>query len=423
MESLELGRRIKRNCDNIVSKKRAALLVITIIVTFFYIIPYFLRLYRSPVPEKSLIETCLQDRLTSFVSDSKDFNIHIGYVPPVNPGTNFLPYVGNGHIGIDVVNKDHIFIQRRRNLGLPASVYPLFVLNNIGSYQTAYATNYLTGIVHVFQCYESGFYASFQYYTHRRKQTILVQDIKLSNPTDRNVDIAFQLRQQPSFQGMTTRTVDIQDVEMLGKYNVSSGYIIDSEQNQYIPISVVQRSSHLTMKVDARSSKQVVYYTGISYGSQQITPSIDKALKSGLEQTAIDEITKAASDHAKSKDLHARSWRKLWTTGFTIETSKAQDVLNGDKINATIYYVLSQVKDMGDVSEVMTRLYYAEGCYGNHHTLEATNLWGSLDSVVEINQIVSYWLLTLEKNGCHNMLRAGARGVAEAMVLSFGGLR
>lgn len=82
-----------------------------------------------------------------------------------------------------------------------------------------------------------------------------------------------------------------------------------------------------------------------------------------------------------------------------------------------------QVKDESDATEVASRLSYAEGCYGNHHTLEAPNLWGALDSVEEINRVVSYWLLTLEKNGCHNMLRAGARGVAEAMVLSFGGLR
>jgi len=72
---------------------------------------------------------------------------------------------------------------------------------------------------------------------------------------------------------------------------------------------------------------------------------------------------------------------------------------------------------------VANRLSYNEGCYGNHHTLEATNLWGSLETVDDVNRVVSSWLLTLEKNGCHNMLRAGTKGVVEAMVLSFGGLR
>lgn len=81
------------------------------------------------------------------------------------------------------------------------------------------------------------------------------------------------------------------------------------------------------------------------------------------------------------------------------------------------------MKDGNDITEVASRLSYAEGCYGNHHTLEATNLWGNLDSVTEVNKLVSSWLLTLEKNGCDNMLKAGARGVVEAMVLSFGGLR
>lgn len=137
MESLELGRRIKRNCDNIVSKKRAALLAITIIVTVFYIIPYILRLYRSPVPEKTVVESCLQDRLMSFIPDSKDYNVHFGYVPPINPGSNFLPYVGNGYIGLGIDGIKELYIRSGRNLALPTSVYPLFVINNIGSYQTA----------------------------------------------------------------------------------------------------------------------------------------------------------------------------------------------------------------------------------------------------------------------------------------------
>jgi hypothetical protein len=41
----------------------------------------------------------------------------------------------------------------------------------------------------------------------------------------------------------------------------------------------------------------------------------------------------------------------------------------------------------------------------------------------ELNNLVSSWMLTLEKQGCHNLIRAGASGVVQAMVLSFGGFR
>lgn len=78
------------------------------------------------------------------------------------------------------------------------------------------------------------------------------------------------------------------------------------------------------------------------------------------------------------------------------------------------------IKDLVDAANHVS---YAEGCYGDHHTLEAKKLWGNLDTIEDINQKALFWLLTLEKRGCHNMLKAGALGVVQAMVLSFGGLK
>ena len=75
--------------------------------------------------------------------------------------------------------------------------------------------------------------------------------------------------------------------------------------------------------------------------------------------------------------LHENAWKDLWSTGFYISPSRAANALNGDKINATMYYVLSQVRDPihetnvlpSEVSEAKAVLSYAEGCYGGHHTL------------------------------------------------------
>lgn len=46
-----------------------------------------------------------------------------------------------------------------------------------------------------------------------------------------------------------------------------------------------------------------------------------------------------------------------------------------------------------------------------------------MKTVDELNSLVSSWLLTLEKQGCHNLIKAGASGAIQAMVLSFGGFR
>lgn len=81
---------------------------------------------------------------------------------------------------------------------------------------------------------------------------------------------------------------------------------------------------------------------------------------------------------------------------------------------------------------------------------EDEDLWSSMETIDEINSLVSLWLLTLEKHvrvsyqchdmvkmlisllstsncnffqGCYNLVKAGADGVIQAMVLSFGSFR
>lgn len=66
---------------------------------------------------------------------------------------------------------------------------------------------------------------------------------------------------------------------------------------------------------------------------------------------------------------------------------------------------------------------YSEGCYDSYHTLQAENLWREMNTIDEANKVVQMWMLTLEKQGCHNLIRAGASGVIQSMVLSFGGFR
>lgn len=82
--------------------------------------------------------------------------------------------------------------------------------------------------------------------------------------------------------------------------------------------------------------------------------------------------------YADLKRDHITVWNRLWNTGFSVSNSKAAGALNGDKVNATIYYVLSSVPALYHEettsaemrSFVTNSLSYVEGCYGsNHHTL------------------------------------------------------
>ena len=67
------------------------------------------------------------------------------------------------------------------------------------------------------------------------------------------------------------------------------------------------------------------------------------------------------------RDEHVSLWHGYWHSGVRISDSKAKDALNGDKINSTIYYVLSHIpKGITDIEKSVAN---SEGCYRGHHTL------------------------------------------------------
>ncbi len=77
------------------------------------------------------------------------------------------------------------------------------------------------------------------------------------------------------------------------------------------------------------------------------------------------------------REKHLLVWQSLWTTGFGISHSMADNAVNGGQINATMYYVLSQSPALvhseqateEEKKEVANRLAYAEGCYGGTPTM------------------------------------------------------
>jgi len=67
--------------------------------------------------------------------------------------------------------------------------------------------------------------------------------------------------------------------------------------------------------------------------------------------------------------------------------------VNGHRINATMYYVLSQAPTPlhsahttpTEKNELANHLSYTEGCYTGVITLQANNLWTPLDTITNVN--------------------------------------
>lgn len=179
-----------------------------------------------------------------------------------------------------------------------------------------------------------------------------------------------------------------------------------------------------TITLKKRGVTKLELLTTINY-SDPITLEKFQLHKNIVEKNAVDAMKKALQEaqHEETGESalynfrrqHTKVWNSVWETGFYISTSKAENALNGGKINATIYAVLSQVRTY-EFEETITPqrkveiardLTYAEGCFDSYHTLQAENLWKDMKSLEDLNGLVGSWLLTLEKQGCHNLIKAG----------------
>ena len=191
-----------------------------------------------------------------------------------------------------------------------------------------------------------------------------------------------------------------------------------------------------TLEVESHSQKTILVQTFVNYTSA--TPSSQIAAKVPELKVSVRETAKKVMEMSSTslERHHSEMWTNLWGSGFGISHSKAPDSLNGDSINGTLYYLLSQrntfpfdtdLMNFNDFGQTIIQskalLLSPDRCYTGHSTLHAPNLWSKLDTLSEVKRITSLWLLTLEKQGCHHLIESGAQGVMQAMVLSMAALQ
>lgn len=210
------------------------------------------------------------------------------------------------------------------------------------------------------------------------------------------------------------------------EFSVTNGLVNLPKNGEQLSVTIVSQRlpSRVALKKSRGVTKLDIVHV-IHYGIKTTTSNEQNQPKADAEEAAaVETMTQLLQHHSfdwtenndgnsnaaakfqthnKFRRQHKHVWSDLWQTGFQISTSLAENVINGDQINATIYAVLSQVRSLEtDRSEqsrkdILKSLAYAEGCYDSYHTLQAGNLWKNMDNIHEMNRVVNSWLLTLEK--------------------------
>lgn len=431
----EFMRRIYRIFDGPMTRKKTVILGLILVFLILYVGPTLIKiLFKSETTHQNM---CQKNFLSPFESGLSEYDVYLRHESTAalsSLSRNYVPYVGNGLVGLSLEHDAHLNIKYGRSLSLPVYYHPLYIVDDYEMKEFTVA-EYKRGIINRFQCSDTGIQVSYQYYAHRTIPSLFVQEILINNPTRHAKTLHLSTPRISDWPTAVKQTVKLHQGVDTKDYEVVTGMIPIPDSSNVIAASVVCRKLMGSVIVEPRDGVDLLVLTTVQY-SRPIKKSDYAKHKDIVEKKAIDEMERVISlttdrPIQQLRENHARVWESLWYTGFYISDSKAEGIVNGDRINATIYAILSQVRSYeheehikpNTKSEILRSLTYSEGCYEGHSTLDAFNLWKPLNSLANLNAVASVWLLTLEKQGCHNLLKAGASGVNQAMILSFGSLR
>lgn len=411
--------------SSIFRSKRAVIFLLVFFLLLFYLSP---RLFSSLSPfadtaedYDEVLKQCVEHHMRLHNPISHQFIFRSV------EESDYLPFVGNGVFGVNLYPYPNLFLKDSRTLSLSTEWDPLLSLSPSIPVRQIFSTDILTGTVNRYQCFSNGLFVSTLFFAHRTHSNLFYQDIIVSNPTDHDQSLEFDQMKFPDWISQTsfTKTSNVEKVKTL----TFSGIIKNYTNQESLAVCFGMKSIPQSNEISSHRTKHFAFPVAVHY--EKINVNQFSSYKGQLERKCKETLNWAlTSSSLKSQQGHIAAWHKLWNSGLSISHSKAFGALNDDHINATQYYVLSNVV-MNDTDITPLRINttnyisIAEGCYGGyHHTLQAlSSLWRQLNTFKEVNETVSLWLLTLEKQGCHKLLRLGAEGVAQAMILSFGGFR
>jgi len=358
-----------------------------------------------------------------------------------NIGLKDIPYIGNGIFGLEISQDAYLNIKEGRALLLGLPFAPIVsVAKNQEDVKEISIVDYINGLVTRYQCYED-YQVRYKYYAHRNYPSAFVQEIQIKNNRNQIIDLNLVLpRIIGDWTTATSQITKIQHGSKIVDYEVITGHVNSLINGKIRVVSIVHRVVPRSLTINKRGNTNLNLLTTINY-SKPVSKDQLKEQRELVEKFAIDAMKKVLEEHLgedvagdalyKFRKQHTSVWNNLWQTGFYISTSKAENALNGDKINSTMYHVLSHARAYEfeesitpmRKNQILQDLTYSEGCYDSYHTLQAENLWKPMTTIEEANTVVKSWILTMEKQGCHKLLHAGASGIVQSMVLSFGGFR
>lgn len=264
-----------------------------------------------------------------------------------------------------------------------------------------------------------------EFIAHRSLPNLYVQRIHIHNPSTRPASV--ELSHENHGGQFSSSMEAAEGADLL----LSSGRV-QLEKGRMVLVVVVSKKLSAQIQVAAKSEYKDSIVSVVRT-SEPIEASKLEETFSALREAAKKEVLELLRLSVDKLVLdHQQAWMELFTSGVEMRRITDSHTPSSRTVNSTLYYTLSASAaplldhrlGKEDRKRLESSLNYADHCFSGHATMHAENLWPErLSSTAHILQLVTLWTLTLQKRGCRVLVAAGAHGVMQGMVLSFGGLQ
>ncbi|XP_004639801.1 uncharacterized protein KIAA2013 homolog, partial [Octodon degus] len=268
---------------------------------------------------------------------------------------------------------------------------------------------------------------------HRGRPHVYLQRIQLNNPTERVAALqTVGPTAGPLPKAFTSTLEKVGDHQFL-LYSGRSA-VFPAGPVHLVVVAAKKLVNRLQVAPKSQLDETVLWVVHIS---EPILPQLLK-IRAAKELKVLQDLARKEMlellemPAAELLQDHQHLWAQLFSPGVEMKKITDMHTPSGLTVNLTLYYMLScsptpllnPSLNRREREQMEAMLSYEDHCFSGHATMHAENLWpGRLGSVQQILQLSALWRLTLQKRGCKGLVKAGAPGILQGMVLSFGGLQ
>lgn len=268
---------------------------------------------------------------------------------------------------------------------------------------------------------------------HRGRPHVYLQRIQLNNPTERVAALqTVGPTAGPSPRAFTSTLEKVGDHQFLlysGRSPPSPTGLV-----HLVVVAAKKLVNRLQVAPKTQLDETVLWVVHVSgpVNPQVLKNKAAKELKVLQDLARKEMLELLEMPAAELLQDHQRLWAQLFSPGVEMKKITDAHTPSGLTVNLTLYYMLScsaapllsPSLSHKEREQMESTLSYEDHCFSGHATMHAENLWpGWLASVQQILQLSDLWKLTLQKRGCKGLVKVGAPGILQGMVLSFGGLQ